>query len=71
LITRKVTSGNRKCRLERCGQLKYNVPAYERFFWNKIFSNNNREYVYEEEVYKMKDEILDAQQSLVDYCVEN
>jgi hypothetical protein len=59
------------CRLERCGQLKYNTPAYERFFWNKIFSNNNREYVYEEEVYKMKDEILDTQQSLVDYCVEN
>ena len=70
LITKKVVSENWMCRLERCGQLKYNVPAYERFFWNKIFSNNNREYVYEEEVYKMKDEILDAQQSLVDYCVE-
>lgn len=59
------------CRLERCSQLKYNAPAYERFFWNKIFSNNNREYVYEAEVYKMEDEILDAQQALVDYCVEN
>ena len=43
MITRKVTSGNRKCRLERCGQLKYNVPA-DNCIPNDVFEMGHEQY---------------------------
>jgi len=56
--------------IRRIWQLKYTTPSYERTFRRFVFAENYSDYFFEDYIYKWRDNIMDSQQALVDYCVE-